>query len=146
MQSQEIPVNVIYLAGVKFLEVLCYLFFLASLVLFFKTYICATLGFNALTVILYVLSTIGLTLLMVDSTILEPMRNYLKSKLPASVYKVFECYQCMGFWAGIACALIFISFNPAVVFGCGCAGSYIAMIGSKFDTYLEAATLVNLGE
>lgn len=94
--------------------------------------------------LLFVFAVIGFTLLIVDSYILQDFRNFMKRKLPAKTYKVFECYQCMGFWTGMISGFILISFNPFVFFLCGCAGSFLAMLGGSFLTYLEAITVVSL--
>lgn len=94
--------------------------------------------------LLFVFAAIGFTLLVVDSYILQDFRNFLKTKLNSKIYKVFECYQCMGFWTGIISGAIIISLNPFIIFLCGCAGSFLSMLGGSFLTYLEAITVVSL--
>ena len=86
----------------------------------------------------------GFTQIMVDSSIMDPLRKWLKPRLPASMYKAFECYQCMGFWTGLICGLFLISFNPFVILCCGFAGSFVSTFSVTYLNYLEAQTIVNL--
>ena len=85
---------------------------------------------------LFVLSTIGLTGLVVDSKIFSPVRTFLKSKLPASIYQVFECYQCSGTWFGFFCGYWFLSSNVVTILLCGAAGSFLAGFYFIISEYL----------
>jgi len=76
--------------------------------------------------LLFVLAVIGLTNILVDSRLFEPVRCWLQKILPTKVYEVLECHQCTGFWTGMICGLILLSFNPFIVFACGCAGSFLS--------------------
>jgi hypothetical protein len=96
--------------------------------------------------LLFVFSVIGLTNIMIDGSILAPLRAFLQSRLPASVYKIFECYQCMGTWCGFICGTILISHNPFVILTCGFAGSFLSVLAASYLNYIEARTIVNLGE
>ena len=46
---------------------------------------------------LFALAVIGLTEIVRASHLFEPVREYLKARLPAKAYEVFECRQCFGF-------------------------------------------------
>jgi len=96
--------------------------------------------------LLFVFAVIGLTNLMIDSSLLAPLREFLKKHLPVSVYKVFECYQCMGTWCGFICGVILISHNPLVVLTCGFAGSFLSVLAASYLNYIEARTIVDLGD
>ena len=85
-------------------------------------------------------------LIFVDSYIMEKPRQLIKHVFPENVAKVFECYQCMGFWTGLICGLILISFNPFVVLCCGCAGSFCSVLSVNITNYLEAQTVLSLGK
>ena len=75
--------------------------------------------------LLFATAAIGLTNIMVDSTLMAPLRRWLQSVLPASVYEVFECHQCMGTWCGLICGLLLLV--PAVHFLLyAFAGSFLA--------------------
>jgi hypothetical protein len=96
--------------------------------------------------LLFCLATSGLTGLIVSSAILRPVREWLKGRLPASVYQVLECYQCSGTWCGAICALLLFGFHlPLIIVG-AFAGSYIGNISFLFENYLEANAIVDLGE
>jgi hypothetical protein len=87
--------------------------------------------------ILYILATIGLTNIIINSTIMEPIRCFLKNHLPDSVYEVFECYQCMGTWCGALCgALVLCEHWVAYLFLYGFAGSFISSIMSIVNSIL----------
>lgn len=103
--------------------------------------------------ILFCLSTIGLASILVESVIFQPLRDWLKDNQNDSKYKkyikvklskIFSCFQCMGFWTGVVCGLILISFNPLIVLCCGFAGSFLSPLSMTFINYLEAQTLFNM--
>jgi hypothetical protein len=103
---------------------------------------------------LFVLATIGMTHIIVDSSIFSPVRSLLEKILPSYVYKVFECYQCSGTWCGffIGWTLLVYPFDfdlvtkIGIVFSCGCAGSFLSTLAATFLNYLEARSIVDLGE
>ena len=101
------------------------------------------------TLLLFGCAVIGFTNIVVDpATIFEPVRNKVKawaeggSKLAQFFDHMWACYQCTGFWVGLICGCILISWNPLVVFACGVAGSYIATWGATHLTYLEAQSVI----
>ena len=96
--------------------------------------------------ILFVLATIGLTNIVVESTIFAPIRELAKKFLPNYLSKVFDCFQCSGFYSGLICSFIFITHDPLFIVGCGFAGSFLAVFGNVFINYLEARTIVFMGE
>lgn len=60
--------------------------------------------------ILFLISAMGLTHIIVDSAIAEKPVNWLKERLPEKILwfnpkEALDCHQCMGFWVGILCAL-----------------------------------------
>ena len=87
--------------------------------------------------LLFCLSAMGLTFIIVDSTIMEPVRVWLKARLSARIFKVFECHQCCGTWAGFICGLVLLSRNPLVVLLCGFAGSVLSMFAAQVLKVLE---------
>jgi hypothetical protein len=50
----------------------------------------------------------------------------------------------MGFWTGVVCGLILISFNPLIILCCGFAGSFLSPLSATIVNYLEAQTLFNI--
>jgi hypothetical protein len=103
--------------------------------------------------ILFCLSTMGLASILVESVIFQPFRDWLKNDKNDSKYvkyiksilsKIFSCFQCMGFWTGVVCGLILISFNPLIILCCGFAGSFLSPLSATIVNYLEAQTLFNI--
>ena len=78
--------------------------------------------------ILFILGVVGMTHIIVDSEISEPVHAWVGPRLPL-VARVMECYQCAGFWCGIALGLALLSYRPCIVFAAGCAGSFLAQLG-----------------
>lgn len=54
--------------------------------------------------IIWALSTVGITLIVVESPLFSWFRKYIG--------KPFSCYQCFGFWAGIVCWLMLMDYIP----------------------------------
>ena len=94
--------------------------------------------------LLFVLSSVGMTFIIVDSTIMEPVRLRLKQILPEYIYKVFECYQCSGFWCGIISGLILLTHNIFELALCGCAASFLSVLCANILNYLEINTSVDI--
>jgi hypothetical protein len=87
---------------------------------------------------LFILAVIGMTHIVVDSEIMEPVETWAEDWLPSKLhYALFNCYQCSGFWCGVMLGLLIVSFNPFVVFACGCAGSFLADFSETIFQSLE---------
>lgn len=50
--------------------------------------------------LIYILIGWGVTDILVNGSILNPLRNYILVRIPF-LYKLFSCIQCSGFWVGI---------------------------------------------
>lgn len=98
--------------------------------------------------ILFVLSTIGMTHIIVDGSIMQWFRDlvkYLTAKLNApSLGGVVDCYLCCGTWCGFLMGFIWVTTNPLQIFACGCAGGFLANLAAVILNWLESATIVNL--
>jgi formate/nitrite transporter FocA (FNT family) len=89
---------------------------------------------------LFIFAVIGLTHILVDSEIMEPVEKWSKAWLPPRVHHgIFECHQCSGFWCGIVLGLLIVSYSVPVLFACGCAGSFLAQLGYWALSALEVA-------
>lgn len=107
---------------------------------------------NFASVVLFVLGSIGLTHVIVDSAIFAPVRSWLEKWLPSSVYKVFECYQCCGVWVGwFLGALLFgvpevLAGNywlaAVQTFVAGFAASFVSYGAAVMLTYFEANSVI----
>ena len=97
---------------------------------------------------LFVLSTIGLTNIFVDSSLFDSLRDLFRNKASEGkrffkfLNSIFSCHQCMGFWCGLFCGLILISYNPLVVLTCGFASSFLSVLAANYLNYLEAGAIV----
>ncbi len=96
--------------------------------------------------LLFLFAAAGMTMIIVDGSIMAPVRNLLKKTLPEKVYNVLECYQCTGFWSGMFCGFVLVNSNILIVFVCGCAGSAISSLWATYLNYLEAKSIIDLGE
>lgn len=103
------------------------------------------------TLILFALSTIGMAHIIVDGSIMQWFRDFVKSgtekmKIP-SFGGVVDCYLCCGVWCGFLMGAIWIAspwYNVFQIFACGCAGGFLANFAAVFLNWVEAATIVNL--
>lgn len=78
----------------------------------------------------------GLTNIIVESTIFEKFRELWKGKLPEFFGDAIECHQCVGFWAGMFASLLFAGQPFVVMLCCGFAGSFIAPFEKVLRNYL----------
>ena len=97
--------------------------------------------------LLFATAAIGLTNIIVTSSIMAPVREWLRAKLSPQIYEVFECHQCMGFWAGLVCGL-FLLCPYMQVFLYAFAGSFLATIAYVFLEFLLSKTdfEINIGD
>lgn len=98
--------------------------------------------------ILFILSTIGMTHIIVDGSIMEKFREFVKTlafrmKVP-TLAGIVDCYLCSGTWCGFLMGYIWISNEPLKVFACGCAGGFLANFAAAVINLIEASTIVNL--
>jgi hypothetical protein len=82
--------------------------------------------------ILFCLASVGLTLIIVESKLLEPLR----ARLPEPWVTGIRCYQCVGVWSGLACGPL-ISWNPLIILCCGYAASFLSLLGAAILTRLD---------
>jgi len=92
--------------------------------------------------VFFIVSTIGLTNILVDGMIFDGVRTLLRKCLPVMVYKVFECHQCMGTWAGFLCGYFIFGADIFIIACCGFAGSFAAVLGSLAISYIESKIMM----
>ena len=89
-------------------------------------------------ILLFIVAVIGMTHIIVDSTIMEPVEEWMEGRLPPCVHNaLFNCYQCSGFWCGVVLSPL-VSFNPFIMFACGCAGSFVTDFSESAFKFLES--------
>ena len=86
--------------------------------------------------ILFILAVIGMTHIIVDSKIMEPVQTWIAPRCPF-IGQIMECQQCAGFWCGVFLSPL-IGLDPLNIFACGCAGSFLAQLGYWILDALEA--------
>jgi hypothetical protein len=96
-------------------------------------------------IILFIFGSVGLTHIVVDSSLMLPIRELFDKYLPEKVAKLIHCYQCSGFWCGLFCC--WAAFPGAtwwqILVG-GFAASVLANFMAIFMNYLEASTFINM--
>lgn len=107
---------------------------------------------NFVSFMMFVLSTVGMTHIIVDGSILQWFRDALKTisqaiKMP-KLGSVVDCYLCAGTWCGFLMGWIWMAppynSNLWFVFACGCAGGFLSNSAAVLLNWMEAATIVNL--
>lgn len=82
-----------------------------------------------------------MTHIIIDGSIFQFLRTWIKQNLPEKIAKLFECYMCLGFWCGVIMGFGIISSNPIQIFACGCAGSLLSQTMAIILNLLEAAII-----
>jgi hypothetical protein len=114
--------------------------------------------------LLFLLSSMGLTHIIVDSSIAEEPVKWLKNILPKKILwfhpaEALDCHQCTGFWIGLLCSVIWgipwmgISLSGIYIWLmlvrwilCGCVSSVVCLWVSHYFTYLQARAIIDLGD
>lgn len=98
--------------------------------------------------VLFCLATIGMSHIIVDGSIFESFRSFVKKyseKFKVAYFgTLVECYMCSGTWCGFLMGYIFVSNDYFKIFGCGCAGGFISNFAAIIINYFESLTIVNL--
>lgn len=94
--------------------------------------------------IIFILSTIGLTLIVTQSYIFKPLREKI-NKINTHLGKLLHCTQCFGFWSAILIKILLLIYNHQLVISSliiiiiyGFIGSFICYL-----TYLLIKPLMN---
>jgi len=99
---------------------------------------------------LFIAGVVGMSQIIVEGSVFEPVRDLCKKKLPAYWSSFVDCYLCTGTWAGFLlgwiCIVPFINFiHPFwIIFVCGCVGGFLANLSSVLFNFIEALTIVRL--
>lgn len=96
-------------------------------------------------IVLFVLGSIGFTHIIVDSTIMQWLRDTFDKYLPEKVAKGIHCYQCTGWYTGsFCCWAVFPNVSLMQILVGGFASSFLANFLAVIMNYLEASTMINL--
>lgn len=98
--------------------------------------------------IFFVMATLGLTNVIVESTIGEPLREWWKKNTNEFVGEAIECHQCTGWWAGLFMSfLLFFHFSFSfvpVALACAFAGSFLGYFEKVVRNYLVEHTVYTM--
>lgn len=110
--------------------------------------------------LMYLLSTVGMCHIVVDGSILEWFRDFVKKaaakcKMP-KLGTIVDCYMCAGTWCGFLMGYVWLvcprweqlgsGLAWAEVFACGCAGGFLSNFAAVLLNWIEANTMVHLPE
>lgn len=104
-----------------------------------------------LDILMFLLSTIGMCHIIVDSSIMARFREifkWLTFKLRIGYFgTLVDCYLCCGTWCGFFMGYVWITHDLSLrTFACGCAGGFVSNFAVVIANYVESATLINLPE
>jgi len=100
-------------------------------------------------IVVWVLGSIGMTNIIVESDISKAVKDRIKPYLPQFFMKMLNCYQCSGFWSGVFTTGLLALFNNwtidklHLIFLGGCATSFLATFFAFLQTYLEANSVIS---
>jgi hypothetical protein len=90
---------------------------------------------------LFVLASIGLCHFLVDGALMAPIKDGLTRLGLRQVVKMLNCYQCAGFWSGVAIGVVVLiapRFPWLELLPYGFAASFLGPLGAVFIGFLNA--------
>jgi hypothetical protein len=97
--------------------------------------------------LLFAAASIGMTHIIVDSSLFQAVRDWIKAKAHPKIHEMLTCYQCCGFWVGLFSGYFVLTHDVVGVFLCGCASSFLSQWAAIYLNFLEAKMVVaNLEE
>ncbi len=108
-------------------------------------------------ILLMLLGGVGMTVIIVESSIFVPIKNFLQKFMPKFFMQMMDCHQCCGFWSGIFVSLFFLwpfSFESKWLnmlldtgknFSTGCAVSLLSVFWASFMMLIESKTVIKNG-
>jgi hypothetical protein len=99
--------------------------------------------------ILFVLSTIGLTNVLVHGAIFDDQHLKVKSWIKSRLGKysdLLDCYECTGWWAGLIMGLTLVSHHFTIFIPCAFAGAMLGNLYSLLTMYIESNTAYEVSE
>lgn len=94
--------------------------------------------------IFFSFATVGLTNVVVESDIGEFLiRSWWEKKMPEFFVKAINCHQCVGWWSGLFCSILFFQFSfqyILIAIFCAFAGSFLAPMEKVIRSYFIEIT------
>jgi hypothetical protein len=93
--------------------------------------------------LLFLLASIGLCHILVDSYLIAPVKNALRARGWHRLVTMLNCYQCAGFWSGVVVGLISLlavwaPYLHLLLYGL--AVSFVGPLAAIVMGYLNALT------
>lgn len=105
--------------------------------------------------VMFVFGCVGMTQIIVESSIAFKVKNFVKSYTPNFLKPVTGffleltgCYQCTGFWVGILVGSLYVIpsaqnyFDYGKIFVSGCASSCLSLAWTSLLLFLESQTVI----
>tara|TARA_Y100000034_G_scaffold104648_1_gene131351 strand:- start:11926 stop:12276 length:351 start_codon:yes stop_codon:yes gene_type:complete len=89
--------------------------------------------------IFFAFAVIGLTNVIVESSIAEPVREWWGKNTTEFFADAIECHQCVGWWSGLLGSLIFFDLSFGFIItaiACAFAGSFLSSFEKVVRNYL----------
>lgn len=99
---------------------------------------------NLMNLALFLLSTAGMTNIIVDGAIFAPVREFLQPRLKPRLFELITCNMCCGFWCGILVGLVLMTYNPLKLICYGSAGSLAAHSVAMLFELMLAKSVIDL--
>lgn len=98
--------------------------------------------------LLFALVSIGLCHVLVDSSLIAPVKDYLGRQGWERFVRMLNCYQCAGFWSGVVAGSIlllgrWIPYLHLLLYGF--AASFLGPLGAVFLGYLNTQSSAATG-
>ncbi len=97
--------------------------------------------------IIFILATIGMTKIVVDSSLFASFRDYFAPPVKDGeepivlnpvrkwVGDMITCHQCAGFWCGMFCG-VFVYYHVGTLFLLACIGSFVSLLAQVVLEYI----------
>jgi hypothetical protein len=98
--------------------------------------------------LLFALASVGLCHVVVDSSLMAPVKDYLGARGWQRLVRILNCYQCAGFWSGIVAGLVlllgqWVPYLHLLLYGL--AASFLGPLAAVFLGYLNTLTSAAAG-
>lgn len=91
---------------------------------------------NLAELLIFLFGCTGITIIIVMSYILEPIREYISSK-SKHLEKLISCTMCTGFWVGLISSY-WVNINPLF------AGSMVSLFSWVVSSLVESFNTINI--
>lgn len=94
--------------------------------------------------LLFAIASVGMSHLIVDGVIFEPIRNFIKKNFPEKIGYLISCYSCSSWWTSLFIGFLLFGFNIPLLLVCSFAGSFLSNFAAVILNWIETATVIHL--